>query len=74
MKIATLPKSLNHLDTVRQMRQNPQLKLPIVSNNQFISLLTSESRSNLKNVLLKGGLVLEIGLAGRETACLSVDV
>lgn len=56
------------------MRQQPQLELPIVSNNQRVALLRDERISDFVLVLLEGGLVLQVGSSGGQAAGLGVEV
>lgn len=56
------------------MGQYSKFKLPIVSNQQLVSLLCNKSFSYFVSVFVKSGLVLKVRAAGGETACLGVDV
>lgn len=63
MKVTSEFKSIDHPATVGHVCKDPQLQLPVISDNQLFARTCNKSFSDLVLVLIKGRLVLEIRLA-----------
>mmetsp|Transcript_15744 Transcript_15744/g.40064 ORF Transcript_15744/g.40064 Transcript_15744/m.40064 type:complete len:551 (-) Transcript_15744:628-2280(-) len=76
VEVAAALKSIQHAHAARHVRQEPQLQLPVISDDQRLARLDvgGEGLSDLVPVLLQGRLILQVWPPGAQPARLGVDV
>src|SRR5882724_5749097 len=68
MNVFPILKRLEHYRVLRNVREQAQLELGVVRRNDLVSFFSDERAPDAAPQLGANGNVLQVGLAGRETA------
>mmetsp|Transcript_35403 Transcript_35403/g.82215 ORF Transcript_35403/g.82215 Transcript_35403/m.82215 type:complete len:320 (+) Transcript_35403:522-1481(+) len=74
MEVDATAQALYQLVAAGNVRQYPDVQLPVVSDNQASADGATDSASHLVNVLVQRGQLLEVGVHGCQTASGGVEV
>ena len=68
MNIKSIRKRLFQRPDIGYVRQNSKLDLTVIGTNELATFVRDECGSNLAPFICSNRYILEIGIAGRETA------
>ena len=74
MEVTTKLKSIYHACTVRHMRENAQLELSIVCNDELVAWFGDERFANMVYIFVAGGLILEVRPTAGDSSRLRVEI
>lgn len=74
VKITSLFECRQHCFAIRNVSQDTQLQLSIISHYEFLAFFCTKCLPNLVDILFEGWLILEVWFSCRQPPCLGIDV